>query len=100
MAASTGNHGQSVAYAARLFGCKATVFMPEAANRLKVQATVALGSKVIETGRDFDAARVAAEEYAASHGSALHSLGERATLGCGSWHRHSRIARGRRPTLM
>ena len=35
VAASTGNHGQSVAYAARLFGCKATVFMPEAANRLK-----------------------------------------------------------------
>ena len=28
VAASTGNHGQSVAYAARLFGCKATIFMP------------------------------------------------------------------------
>src|SRR2546423_959779 len=34
VAASTGNHGQSVAYAARLFGTKATIFMPEAANPL------------------------------------------------------------------
>ena len=42
VAASTGNHGQSVAYAARLFGCRATIFMPEAANPLKVAATKAL----------------------------------------------------------
>jgi threonine dehydratase len=77
VAASTGNHGQSVAYAARLFGCPATIFMPEAANRFKVQATVALGSKVIETGRDFDAARVAAEEHAVSHGLRyIHSANE------------------------
>ena len=77
VAASTGNHGQSVAYAARLFGCKATIFMPEAANRLKVQATVALGAEVIQTGRDFDAARLAAEEHAASHGLRyIHSANE------------------------
>jgi threonine dehydratase len=77
VAASTGNHGQSVAYAARLFGCKATIFMPEGANRLKVQATVALGSEVIETGCDFDAARVAAEEHALAHGLRyIHSANE------------------------
>ena len=77
VAASTGNHGQSVAYAARLFGCTATIFMPEAANRLKVQATAALGSKVIETGRDFDDARVTAEEHAAAHGLRdIHSANE------------------------
>ena len=69
VAASTGNHGQSVAYAARLFDCKATVFMPEAANQLKVQATAALGAEVIQIGRDFDVARLAAEEHAASRGS-------------------------------
>jgi threonine dehydratase len=67
VAASTGNHGQSIAYAARLFGSKATVFMPEAANHLKVQATVTLGAEVIQTGRDFDAARLAAEDHAKSH---------------------------------
>ena len=65
VAASTGNHGQSVAYAARLFGCRATIFMPEAANPLKAAATVAMGAEVVETGRDFDAARLAAEAYAA-----------------------------------
>ena len=65
VAASTGNHGQSVAYAARLFATQAMIFMPEAANPLKVAATLALGAEVIQTGHDFDAARLAAEEYAA-----------------------------------
>jgi len=64
VAASTGNHGQSVAYAARLFGSRATIFMPEGANPLKVAATVAMGAEVIQTGRDFDVARLAAEEHA------------------------------------
>jgi threonine dehydratase len=67
VAASTGNHGQSVAYAARLFATKATIFMPAAANPLKVAATVAFGAEVVQTGRDFDAARLAAEEHAARH---------------------------------
>ncbi len=64
VAASTGNHGQSVAYAARLFGTRATIFMPEAANPLKAEATLAMGAQVVRTGRDFDAARLAAEELA------------------------------------
>jgi threonine dehydratase len=77
VAASTGNHGQSVAYAARLFGTKATIFMPEAANPLKAAATVALGAEVIQTGRDFDVARVAAEEFAARHDMRyIHSSNE------------------------
>jgi threonine dehydratase len=77
VAASTGNHGQSVAYAARLFGCHATIFMPEAANLLKVASTKALGAEVVETGRDFDAARIAAEEHAARHGLRyIHSADE------------------------
>jgi threonine dehydratase len=75
--ASTGNHGQSVAYAARLFGCQAVIFMPEAANSLKVAATEALGATVVQTGRDFDAARIAAEEHAERHGSRfVHSSNE------------------------
>src|SRR4051812_10268922 len=39
LAASTGNHAQSVAYAARLFGARAVIYMPESANPLKVAAT-------------------------------------------------------------
>ena len=38
IAASTGNHGQSVAFAARLFGVRATICVPERANRVKVAA--------------------------------------------------------------
>jgi threonine dehydratase len=77
VAASTGNHGQSVAYAARLFGCKATIFMPDAANPLKVAATVAMGAEVIQTGRDFDNARLAAEEHAARYlARYVHSANE------------------------
>ena len=75
--ASTGNHGQSVAYGARLFNCRAVIFMPENANLLKVSATEALGAKVIQTGRDFDAARIAAEDYAEHYGSRfVHSSNE------------------------
>src|SRR3981081_2878188 len=44
LAASTGNHAQSVAYAARLFGIPAVIYMPEAANPLKVAATRDLGA--------------------------------------------------------
>jgi len=35
--ASTGNHGQSVAYGARLFGIAATICVPEHANPVKVE---------------------------------------------------------------
>jgi threonine dehydratase len=77
VAASTGNHGQSVAYAARLFGTKATIFMPEAANPLKVSSTMALGAEIVQIGRDFDEARLAAEEHASRHGLRyVHSANE------------------------
>ena len=77
VAASTGNHGQSIAYAARLFGTPATIFMPEAANPLKAAATVAMGAEVIRTGRDFDAARLSAEDHAERHGLRyIHSSNE------------------------
>jgi threonine dehydratase len=75
VAASTGNHAQSVAYAARLFGAPATIFMPEAANPLKAAATRALGAKVVLTGCDFDEARCAAEAHAAREGLRyVHSI--------------------------
>jgi threonine dehydratase len=74
-AASTGNHAQSVAYAARLFGAPATIFMPEAANPLKAEATRALGATVVRTGRDFDEARAACEAFADREGVRyVHSI--------------------------
>src|SRR6267154_3304423 len=57
IAASTGNHGQSVAYAADLFGVRAVICMPEQANPVKVESMRAMGAEVIFHGRDFDEAR-------------------------------------------
>jgi threonine dehydratase len=55
--ASTGNHGQSIAYGARAFGMEATIIVPEGANPGKVAAMRGLGAEVIFHGSDFDAAR-------------------------------------------
>lgn len=68
IAASTGNHGQSVAYAARLFGVKAIICAPENANAAKVEAMRELGATVTLVGADFDEARVACEQLAAAKG--------------------------------
>src|SRR5215212_5176098 len=68
IAASTGNHGQSVAYAARAFGVRAIVGVPEGANPLKVEAMRALGAEVLFYGRDFDEARQYVERLAADAG--------------------------------
>jgi len=57
ISASTGNHGQSVAYAASLFGIRSTIVVPEKSNPLKVAAMRDLGAEVIFSGADFDAAR-------------------------------------------
>lgn len=66
--ASTGNHGQSVAYAADLFGVHAIVCMPEQANPVKVESMRALGAEVVFRGRDFDDAREYCEKQAVEHG--------------------------------
>ena len=68
IAASTGNHGQSVAFAARLFGVKAIVCAPENANPAKVEAMRELGAEVKLVGASYDVARLACERLAASKG--------------------------------
>lgn len=68
ISASTGNHGQSVAYAARCFGMRAIIGVPYAANPGKVAAMRGFGAEVRELGVDFDAARRAVEQLAASEG--------------------------------
>lgn len=62
--ASTGNHGQSVAYAASLFKVRAIVVAPEGSNPLKVNAMRDLGAKVLFHGADFDSAREHCEQVA------------------------------------
>lgn len=62
--ASTGNHGQSIAYAARTFGVKAIIYAPEGSNPDKTMAMKNLGAEVVLTGKDFDEAREACEKRA------------------------------------
>jgi threonine dehydratase len=68
IAASTGNHGQSVSYAARLFDVKARIVVPEAANPGKVAAMRGMGSEVFFQGARFDEARLHCEALALEHG--------------------------------
>jgi threonine dehydratase len=66
--ASTGNHGQSIAYASRLFGVRAIVCVPERANPVKIGSIRGLGGEIVEHGRDFDDAREHCEALAEEHG--------------------------------
>jgi len=66
--ASTGNHGQSVAYGARLFGVRAIVGMPEGANPGKVAAIRNLGAEILFHGRIFDDAKQKVEQLAQEKG--------------------------------
>jgi threonine dehydratase len=66
--ASTGNHGQSIAYASKLFGVKATIVVPEKSNPGKVGSMKALGAEIVFHGENFDEARIHCEELAKMHG--------------------------------
>jgi threonine dehydratase len=66
VAASTGNHGAAVAYAGRLLGVPATIFLPTSPNPVKAARIRELGATVVETGIDLSAAIGAARAYAAS----------------------------------
>lgn len=61
---STGNHGQGVAYAARLLGIPAHIFLPVDANSAKRMTIEALGGTVHEAGSDIDAAKAVARAFA------------------------------------
>ena len=69
MAASTGNHGQSLAWAGRRFGVGVTIVVPRGANPIKVSAMRALGATVLEHGDDYDDARLECERRAAATGT-------------------------------
>ena len=81
VAASTGNHGQSIAYAGREFGVPVTIVVPAEANPSKVRAMERLGATVVKRGPEFDAAREHAEELAVEEGYRLvHSANEQALV--------------------
>lgn len=76
--ASTGNHGQSIAYGGRLFNTPVIIYAPaENVNQLKVQAMRKLGADVRLHGQDFDEARLECERVAAEKGFRyVHSSNE------------------------
>lgn len=66
--ASTGNHGQSLAYGANLLGIPCIIAMPDNANPMKVASMEALGAQVEFRGPDFEEARLWAERHALETG--------------------------------
>jgi threonine dehydratase len=69
VAASAGNHGQAVAWAAREVGVPAVVFVPEDAPMAKVEATRNYGARVEMTGARFEDALDAARAYVEDTGA-------------------------------
>jgi threonine dehydratase len=65
VASSTGNHGAAVAYAAKLLGLKATIFLPADPNPVKRKRIADYGATIVERGRDISAAFDNAATYAA-----------------------------------
>jgi threonine dehydratase len=68
IAASTGNHGQSVAFAAQKFGVQARIVVPEKSNPGKVAAMRGMGAEVIFHGSTYDQARLYCERLAQENG--------------------------------
>ena len=86
VAASAGNHGQAVAWAAREAGIEATVYMPADSPMAKVDATRNYGARVELTGAGFDESLAAAQEHVAASGATfLHAFeDERVIAGQGT----------------
>lgn len=80
LAVSTGNHGQSIAYASQLFGVRATIVVPEKANPIKVEAIQSYGAEVVLHGRDFDEAKPHGEMLAEERGLRYISSGNEPLL--------------------
>ncbi len=86
IAASRGNHGQSVAFAARRFGIQATIVVPEGNSPEKNAAMRALGADLVVRGRDFQEALELAHALAAEGGARfIPSFSEELVRGVASY---------------
>lgn len=80
-AASGGNHGAAVAYAANALGVKARIFVPEIASPAKIAHIRACGAELVVAGARYDDAREACEAYIAETGAlSVHAFEQRETL--------------------
>jgi len=75
--ASTGNHGQSIAFACQRAGVPCRIYVPVGNNPEKNAAMRAFGATVVEHGRDFDEARLEVERVVREQGLRyVHSANE------------------------
>ncbi len=72
IAATTGNHGQSIAFAAKLNGLRAVIVVPHGNNPEKNAAMRSLGAELVEHGREFQEALEYSRDLAAKEG--LHAV--------------------------
>jgi len=69
IAASTGNHGAAVAFAAKMLDVRATIFLPSNPNPVKRKRIAELGARIVEAGgADLAHASAQAKEYSARPG--------------------------------
>ena len=81
IAASTGNHGQSLAFACRLHGVPCRIAVPRGNNPSKTAAIRAYGAEITELGVDFDDTREQVERIAADEGLRyVHTANEPALI--------------------
>jgi threonine dehydratase len=78
--ASTGNHGQSIAYASQIFGIKATIVVPEGANPVKVDAMRSYGATIVTGGADFETSKGYAAQLETEQGMRFISSGDEPLL--------------------
>jgi len=81
LAASGGNHGAAVAYAARALGLPATIFVPRVSSPTKTQRIRDYGARLVIAGERYEDSRVAAEEWNRAKGAlAVHAFDDQETL--------------------
>jgi len=81
IAASGGNHGVAVAFAAHELGVRAQIFVPTVSAAAKVERIRRLGAELVVTGERYSDALVAAEEAAARSGALpVHAFDQRETV--------------------
>jgi len=81
VAASGGNHGVAVAYAAHRLGISAKIFVPTVSAPAKVERIRSLGADLVVTGERYADALAAAQEWVASSGAmSVHAFDQRETL--------------------
>lgn len=83
LTASTGNHGQSIAFAAQRFGARAVIVAPEGANPVKVEAMRGYGAEVVFHGQNFEESKRYGEELANEQGLRFINSGNEPLLVAG-----------------